>query len=211
MKGKLIITSGGFLDGQRGKELDKIFAKISNGKKVLFVDNATKTGSNVKGVSNIVENFKKIGAGVDIITLTNDNLNSIFNYDILYITGGDLSPLIELVNNSGFTSQSYKFLHGGGIIVGESAGSMIFSKDLKYIYEVKKGTKPKYDVELPTYKGIGFIDINIYPHWNKESEEQKKKVLNYETETNIKITRMQDGEYRIYDLKDINYNIKNKK
>ena len=94
MEGRLILTSGGYLDGQRGEELDSLIESVSSGKRVLFVDNATTTGSNVKGVINIVENFEKLGCNVDVITLTQSNLDCICNYDVVYITGGDCMPLI---------------------------------------------------------------------------------------------------------------------
>lgn len=194
-QGKLYLTSGGFLDGQRGPHCDKIIIDACANKKVMFVDNATLTGSNVKGIANILGNFNAINAHATQTTLTKYNLQDVFNYDTLYITGGDCTPLIELVNSSDLKEVLLKYLKNGGIIIGESAGSMIFGKDLKWSYDVKKGTKPKYDVVLPTYQGLGFADVNFFPHWNKASEELKTKAQNYEKEHKIKITRVCDDEF----------------
>ncbi len=66
--------------------------------------------------------------------------------------------------------------------------------DVKYIYDLKKGTKHKYDVDLNSYKGLGLTDLYIYPHFQKTSEEMKAKVENYEKEHRITITRLNDGE-----------------
>lgn len=177
MKGRLILTSGGYLDGQRGEELDSLIEEVSSNKKVLFVDNATITGSNTKAYSNISENFSKIGCEIDVLTLDQSNLDKIFEYDVIYVTGGDCAPLIELANTTDFNDAIFDYLKNGGIVIGESAGSLIFCKDLKYYYDVKKGTKPKYDVELETYKGVGIIDECLYPHWNKDK--RKEIVENY--------------------------------
>lgn len=136
----------------------------------MFVDNATLTGSNVKGVANILGNFNAINAHATIITLTKNNLKEIFNYDALYITGGDCTPLIELANTSNLKEILIDYLKNGGIIIGESAGSMIFGKDLKWCYDVKRGTKPKYDVVLSTYQGLGLTDVKFFPHWDKASK-----------------------------------------
>lgn len=194
-QGALYLTSGGFLDGQRGPNCDKIIIGACKNKKVMFVDNATLTGSNVKGISNILSNFKSIKSKVEQRTLTKDNLQDIFNFDVLYLTGGDCTPLIELSNSSDMKKIFLKYLRQGGTIIGESAGSMIFGKDLKWSYDVKKGTKPKYDVVLPTYKGLGLVNVNFFPHWNKVNDQLREKMLNYEKVNNIKITKVCDDEF----------------
>ena len=112
----------------------------------------------------------------------------------MYFTGGDMAPLGELVTEKVKDCLTH-FLSNGGVIVGESAGSIIFGEDFKWYYDVKKGTKPKYDIKLPSYKGFGFIEENIYPHYNKASEQQKTKIEEYEKQTNTSITRMSDGEW----------------
>ncbi len=194
MDGRLILTSGGYLDGQRGEELDALIKDVASLKKVLFVDNATTTGSNVKGVSNIVENFKNLGCEVDVITLEQQNIDCIFNFDVIYITGGDCMPLITLANTTDFNDRICEYLNNGGVVIGESAGSIIFCEDLEYYYEIKRGTKPKYDVILPTYKGVGLIDECIYPHFSKDKN--KQKVLDYfENHKELKPLLMSDGEW----------------
>lgn len=193
--GTLYLTSGGFLDGQRGPCCDKIITDTCANKNIMFVDNATLTGSNVKGVANILGNFNAINAHTTKKTLTKNNLKEIYNYDALYITGGDCTPLIELANTSNLKEILIDYLKNGGIIIGESAGSMIFGKDLKWCYDVKRGTKPKYDVVLPTYQGLGLTYVNFFPHWDKASEELKIKTQNYEKEHKMNITKVSDGEF----------------
>lgn len=200
-KGQIILTSGGYLDGQRGEKLDELIEKLSKDKRVLLVDNATITGSNTKGIPNIVLNFENIGATIDVLTLKSENLEAVDQYDVVYITGGDVTPLIDLANNTGFKNKIEQFCLSGGIVIGESAGSIIFGKDSKWYYDVKRGTKPKYDVNLPTYEGLGLTDINIYPHWNRASEEAKQKAKDYEKESGTKITPLNDGEWIAVDLK----------
>ena len=71
---------------------------------------------------------------------------------------------------------------------------MKLGKDAKYYYNLKKGTKPKYDVELDTYACLGLIDIYIYPHFQKTDDMMKNKTKEYEIEHNINITRLNDGD-----------------
>lgn len=193
--GKLILTSGGYLDGQRGDHCDKIIEKYSKNKNVLIVDNATLTGCNVKRLSIIYKNFSQIAHRVVQVSLTEHNLELFKGFDIIYITGGDLAPFVLLMQKCNLAEEMLLFLKGGGVVIGESAGSIIFGKSFKWLYDIKRGTKPKYDTELLSYKGLGIVDINFFPHWNKASDEIKQKVLNYEQKHNVRIARVKDGEF----------------
>ena len=48
---------------------------------------------------------------------------------------------------------------------------------------------------MDSYEAFGFVDINIYPHWNKAKDELKQKTEDYEKEHGIVITKMNDGDY----------------
>ena len=193
--GKLVLTSGGYLDGQRGRECDEIIEELVKGKKVLLVDNATLTGSNVAGLPILIENFKQIANSISQLSLNEHNLDLINEYDVLYITGGDLLPFLQLIQNCNLAKVFVSYFKSGGCIIGESVGSMIFGKDLKWVYDIKRGTKPKYDIELQSYKGLGLVDINFFPHWNKVGNDIKKKVTDYEKQHNIIITRVEDNQF----------------
>ena len=59
-----------------------------------------------------------------------------------------------------------------------------------------------YDVKLDSYAGLGLIDIYIFPHFQRESEIMHKKTIDYETNNNTKITRLNDGEIIKYSYKN---------
>ena len=48
---------------------------------------------------------------------------------------------------------------------------------------------------MPSYKGFGLVDENIYPHYNKANEEQKRKIESYEKQKSVDISKMNDGEW----------------
>lgn len=197
MSKNIIVTSGGFntINNFVSEENIKLFKELSNNKKVMVLANAAPVGTgNYKARDNVKENFINIGAKqVDIIDLDASNLDLILNYDIIYGLGGNLTPLIELNKNPKLKENILEFLENG-IYIGESAGSIFLQKDAKYYYDIKKGTKPKYDVELDTYECLGLIDIFIYPHFQKANEFMQNKTNEYEKEHNMKITRLNDGE-----------------
>lgn len=199
--GKILVTSGGFniVNNYVSEENIELFKEISNGKKVLIIANAAPEGTgNYIAREDVKKNFLNVGAvQVDVVDLNGDNLDLMLDYDIIYGLGGNLTHLITLVNETNFKEVFLKFLENGTYI-GESAGSMILADNVKYAYDIKKGTKPKYDVILDTYKGLGLIDLYIYPHFQKANEDMQLRTTKYESDNNIKITRLNDGEIITY-------------
>lgn len=193
----IILTSGGFNDLFNFVSEDnvKLFKKISNGKKVLIISNAAPEGTgNYPSIEKIKQNFLSIGAvRVDSAEITNSNTQVLMDYDVIYGAGGDPFYLIELVNKTNFKEHLLKFLENG-IYIGESAGSIILCENLEWLYTLKKGTKPKYDIKLETYRGLGITGYKVFPHWNKSSEEMKEKTDRYEEENDTEISRLSDGE-----------------
>ena len=200
----IIVTSGGFnsINNYVSEDNIKLFTELSNNKKVLIIANAApKSSGNFIARENVKENFLKVGAtSCDIVDLDIDTVNKILDYDVIYMLGGNVGKLLELNQNTNIKEIIIKFLEKG-IYIGESAGSMILSKSVKYIYDLKKGTKPKYSVIYDSYEGFGLIDIYILPHYQKEDRMMDEKVKNYELENNIKLTKLNDGEIITY-----NYN-----
>lgn len=196
-KHNILVTSAGFnsINNFVSEENIRKFEEISKGKKVMILANAAPAGTgNFIARLNVQENFMKAGAvKCDVIDIDENNMQELLNYDIIYGLGGNTTHLLELSNNIRFVKIMNTFLEHG-LYIGESAGSVFLSLDAKYYYDVKKGTKAKYDVILNSYKGLGCIGINVYPHFNKATDEMKEKIIQYEKNSNIKITRLNDGD-----------------
>ncbi|MGN0745799.1 MAG: Type 1 glutamine amidotransferase-like domain-containing protein [Aristaeellaceae bacterium] len=48
-------------------------------------------------------------------------------YDVIYLCGGSPSHLMQRVNEAGFDRTMHAFIRRGGVVLGVSAGSMIFA------------------------------------------------------------------------------------
>ncbi|MBO5478290.1 MAG: Type 1 glutamine amidotransferase-like domain-containing protein [Clostridia bacterium] len=192
----ILLTSNGFHNkSKRSKEIDEVFEKVAKDKRVVIILNATKEGSNIQNIEDVRQNFEKIGAQkVDLLMLDRENAEDIFKYDVIYAMGGDPRLLLDDFWNYNFKQYLIKFLEKG-IYIGESAGSMVLCDNLKWVWDIKKGTKPKYDILPKTFEGLNLVKQRIYPHYNRVSEEQKRKTDDYEKEHHIEITRLNDGEF----------------
>lgn len=187
---KLICTSNGIT----GTKFTKSFIdKNIKGKNIIIVDNATYETTNYYAREENKNKFIEYGAKkVELVTIDKNNLNEILKYDVCYVMGGSIANLLELVTNINIKEVIREFLKNG-IYIGESSGSIILDKDVEWYFNLKRGTKPKYDRHFETYKGLGLIDEHIYPHYNKEKKEGINKIKNY----NENITLLNDGDYFI--------------
>lgn len=191
----IIITSNGFSNASyRSDEINELFKKVANGKKVLIIANAAnKSSSNFIQRRSVKKNFEIVGAKkVNILELNAENVRVILKYDILYVMGGQIQELIYLINKTEFKKYLYEFIKKGTYI-GESAGSIVLEDDTKWYFDLKKNTKEKYSLELDTYKGLSLSKFHIYPHFNDVTPEILDKIRSSE----VNITALNDGEYII--------------
>lgn len=194
-KNNLILTSNGYNNnGKRSEQIENLFKTISKDKDILLIGNAAKK-SNVNSRVDVKVNFENIGAKkVELVDLNANNLSVIFDYDIIYVIGGDIGELIELNSTTEFKKYILSFLKQG-IYIGESAGAMITGRDCKWVYDIKKGTKPKYDREFKSYTGLGLTDLIIFPHYDEAGKEERIKIEKYEIENNVNIIRLDNGDF----------------
>ncbi len=106
MNNNIILTSSGFNDINNfvSVEMKVLFRSIAFNKKVMVLSNATPQGSgNYVARDNVRDNFLNVGASqVDIFYLTDDNITSMLDYDVIYGLGGNPTYLIELNKNPKF-------------------------------------------------------------------------------------------------------------
>lgn len=191
MKNNIIYTSNGIIGTKFSEEF---IIKNLIEKRILVIDNGTYNTGNYHERQKNVEQFYNYGAKeVEMITINKDNTRDILNYDVCYVMGGSIANLVELVHTTNIKEVLGNFLEKG-IYIGESAGSIILDEDVEWYFDLKRGTKPKYDRIFEDYKGLGFINQHIYPHYNKEDNNGIKKIEEYKDS----IKTLNDGDYIEY-------------
>lgn len=184
----IIYTSNGIIGTKFTKEF---INKNIKGKKVLIIDNGTYETRNFNEREKNRTKFIEYGAiKADLITINSENVNNILNYDICYMMGGSIANLVKMIQETNIKNILKEFLNYG-MYIGESCGSIILDENVEWYFDLKRGTKPKYDVFFENYEGLGFIDEHIYPHYDKENEEGIKKINLYKE----KIKVLNDTEF----------------
>lgn len=60
----------------------------------------------------------------------NLSIEELRTYDVIYLTGGRTSYLLERINDTGFRGTLLTYIREGGFVIGVSAGSLIFAENL---------------------------------------------------------------------------------
>lgn len=199
--GKLILTSDGFKH-VLPETIVQMFNKYSAGKSIAIIDNATLTGHNIRNQPEIKNNFMKVAKDIHSFTLTEKTINNIFEYDVLYITGGDVLPMIDMAKIKNIKNNFLKFIESGKTIICESAGSIVMAKDMKYYFD----TSNKYfdkELDVNDFSGIGLTNINLFSHIDVQPKDVITRIELYEKSRHIKITGVANGDFIELDFDDL--------
>ncbi len=115
----------------RHKEYMNSYDEIINllkGKKVAIIPNARLKNQNRDSAKNINNELKINNINSTIVDLEFDSLK-INEYNALYFSGGEPKYLMDTINRTNNFNIIKEFIDNGGLIIGQSAGAMVFNKE----------------------------------------------------------------------------------
>ncbi len=118
-------------------------------------------------------------SGIDMVRSFEELVQKDYdNYCALFIGGGNTYKLLKGIKDSGAFEKIKEFINNGGIVIGGSAGAVIFGCDIDII-----STMDPNDVALIDTKGFNVMNgVSIFPHYtntkSKLSEEENLARLN---------------------------------
>jgi len=100
-----------------------------------------------------------------------DVLFNLYNYDAVYVGGGNTYRLLSVLEKSGMLDALKKYIRNDGIYYGGSAGAVIVGKSLRTVEEENLEN-------YSNHHGMNLINnLSIFPHFS-DSEEQKSTIRN---------------------------------
>lgn len=158
------------------------------GKTVTFIP----TASLVEDVTFYVDAGKKaleerglIVDELEISTATKEKIDSTLKKnDYIYVTGGNTFFLLQELKRTGADTVISEQVNSGKMYIGESAGSIVLSRNIEYVKEMDDFTAAP---NIGTFSSLGMIDFYPVPHHTnfpfKESVE--KIISSYKDEIDL--------------------------
>ena len=184
------------------------------GKKVICVITASEAEEGDKQwLQDDITALQDMGMDTTEYTITgkkqSDFVKDFKDITYVFVSGGNTFYLLEKAQESGFINFIREYIKQGNTYFGSSAGSVIAGPD---IYPVLRLDSLEKAPHLKGYKGFGFIDLVILPHWG--SDKFRNLYLNHRLEhaynENYKLILLTDyqylcvdsnGSYQILDVK----------
>jgi len=91
-------------------------------------------------------------------------LKDILKSDAIYLSGGNTFYFLKHLRESGCMNILKKYVDSGGILMGESAGSIIMCEDIATA-GYPRWDRDENDVEITDITGLSLTDFNFFPHF----------------------------------------------
>ncbi len=172
----LILNGGG--SGEKIRESYKLFASVVGKKKVLYIPLAWIDGPYEKCIDWFENEIKPYGiTNIEMITdakqLTKQKLENVKG---IFIGGGNTFKLLKMLKETcAFENLKQFALRKDGVIMGGSAGTLIFGKKIDACEKdelVIKSCDDVNDVGLKDTTGLGLVgDYSLFVHYQKIEEQ----------------------------------------
>lgn len=151
----IYLTSYG-LDTRYGflNSYDSIISLLQN-HKVAIINNAKLDNEDRTTADIARDEMKKHGIEAKVIDLNHSRFK-ISDYDALYLSGGEPKYLMDAIINNNLYDDFNEFFKSGGLVIGQSAGAMIFNHE--YL-DTSTGSLKIQD------NGFDYNDKIIVPHF----------------------------------------------
>ena len=124
--------------------------------KALFIPTAAIDADAIEVLPKCMNDLLKCGIPKENIRVfdlhQNMPMDELKTYDVVYLTGGRTSYLLERINDTGFRETLLTYIRDNGFVIGVSAGSIIFANNLPGNLELLD-TKLDVHCEASSYTG----------------------------------------------------------
>lgn len=132
---KLILSSAGLENEVLKPQFLKLLDKDVKDVHPLFIPTAAIDPGAIAVLPKCMNDLLKCGIPEENITVFDLHRNmspeELKQYDLVYLTGGRTAYLLARINETGFRESLLGYIRENGLVLGVSAGSIIFAKNLE--------------------------------------------------------------------------------
>lgn len=131
---RVLLTSAGLETEEIKEHFMEMLEKDMSEVKALFIPTAAIDAGAIKVLPKCMNDLLKCGIKNENIRVfdlhTGMELSEMQKYDVVYLCGGSTAYLLERINATGFNVPLMEYIKGNGMVIGVSAGSLIFANNL---------------------------------------------------------------------------------
>lgn len=131
---RVLLTSAGLETEEIKEYFVKMLGKDVAEVKALFIPTAATDVGAIEVLPKCMNDLLKCGIQNENIRVfdlhTGMEVVELQKYDVVYLCGGDTTYLLERVNATGFSTTLMEYIKQDGMVIGVSAGSLLFSNNL---------------------------------------------------------------------------------
>lgn len=131
---RVLLTSAGLETEEIKEYFMDMIGKDMSSVKALFIPTAAVNADAIKVLPKCMNDLLKCGIqnkNIKVYDLHDGmKIEELRQYDVVYLCGGDTYYLLERINDTKFNQVLIEYIHDNGMVIGVSAGSLIFSNNL---------------------------------------------------------------------------------
>lgn len=148
--------------------------------------------------------FKKVKCFDIHNSFDNNGLSELLSCSAIHLSAGDPIYLSSRIKQLGLNSHLVKYCEEGGIIIGNSGGSMQVTKSVN-LYKLFFDGLEKVIKEFDDLLVLGLVDFEFLPHYNRHKKEFIALVQQYTVRLDITVYGCADGGAIIIDNKKLKF------
>lgn len=131
---RVLLTSAGLETEEIKQYFMKMIGKDMSKVRALFIPTAAIDAGAIEVLPKCMNDLLKCGIqnkNIKVFDLhTGMEMSELQIYDVVYLCGGDTTYLLERVKATGFNTTLMEYIRANGMVIGVSAGSLIFANNL---------------------------------------------------------------------------------
>lgn len=131
---RVLLTSAGLETEEIKEYFVKMLGKDVAEVKALFIPTAATDAGAIEVLPKCMNDLLKCGIRNENIRVfdlhTGMEVVELQKYDVVYLCGGNTAYLLKRVNATGFNKALMEYIKENGMVIGVSAGSLLFSNNL---------------------------------------------------------------------------------
>lgn len=132
---RVLLTSAGLETEEIKEQFMEMLEKDMSEVKALFIPTAAIDAGAIKVLPKCMNDLLKCGIRNENIRVFDlhegMDIAELQRFDVVYLCGGNTAYLLERINTTGFNVSLMEYIRGNGMVIGVSAGSLIFANNLE--------------------------------------------------------------------------------